>query len=245
MKIAAIADIHGNLTALEAVLADINSRQADEIICLGDIIGKGPDSKAVIDLCRNVCAVVLKGNWEDGLHKAHRAVTQGQAAGVSNRTLWYLNDAGHNRMAYLGALPHSAQRRLGGRLIRFFHAHPLGFSRYYADSPIEKRRELFVPGPDDTGGPADVAVYADIHTAYMQVLSGRVLVNTGSVGNPLDMTQASYCMLESESGADLSVHFYRVPYDIEKAVSAAVKAGVPDLDGYIAELRTAQYFRRT
>jgi len=69
---------------------------------------------------------------------------------------------------------------------------------------------------------------------------------TGSVGNPLDICQASYVILEGGESdcSSLSIQFIKLPYDIEKAVTFAKEANVPDLDGYITELRTGRYFRR-
>ena len=64
-KIAIISDIHGNLPALEAVLKDIDSSGVSQIICLGDMIGKGPHSKEVLEVCQIRCQRIVKGNWED------------------------------------------------------------------------------------------------------------------------------------------------------------------------------------
>ena len=66
-KIAIISDIHGNLPALEAVLLDIERRGIKRIICLGDLVGKGPDSAAVVDRIKEVCESVVQGNWDLGL----------------------------------------------------------------------------------------------------------------------------------------------------------------------------------
>lgn len=63
--IAVISDIHGNLTALERVLADCRARGVSAIYNLGDLAGKGPDGPEVIDLCRQVCDVNIFGNWDD------------------------------------------------------------------------------------------------------------------------------------------------------------------------------------
>jgi len=94
-------------------------------------------------------------------------------------------------------------------------------------------------------GEADIVGYGDVHNAYLQHFNGKMLFNTGSVGNPLDMTQASYCILEGESGCDrnkaFNLQFVRVPYDIEREVQAAQLANVPSLDFYIREIRTGIY----
>lgn len=248
MKIAVISDIHGNLPALEAALADIKKRGVARIICLGDIIGKGPSSKETIALCRDACETIVKGNWDKALHEAF--LTRAQGVPVDARLRWYLDDAGEENIEYLGALPHSAEITLSGRLIRLFHAHPQNFNRYYEDSPVEKRLELFAPAIGSAGERlSDVAVYGDIHSAYLQTLGEKyMLLNAGSVGNPLDLTQPSYVILEGDEGngadAGFGVQFVRVRYDVDRAVALARERGVPDLDGYISELRTAVYFRR-
>src|SRR5690606_3774065 len=64
-KIAVISDIHGNMPALEVVLADIKARGIDLIFNLGDLGGKGARSDLSIDRCREVCQVILRGNWDD------------------------------------------------------------------------------------------------------------------------------------------------------------------------------------
>ncbi|MNR51018.1 hypothetical protein D3C85_1706240 [compost metagenome] len=76
-------------------------------------------------------------------------------------------------------------------------------------------------------------------------MEGKTLFNAGSVGNPLDLTQASYVIMEGEYGsrepAPLNIQFVRVPYDIERAVQQAVDSQMPQLEPYIRELRTAEY----
>ena len=248
MKIAIISDKHGNLPALEAVMCDIEKRKADKIICLGDLIGKGPNAKEAIEICRNKCDIVIKGNWDDGLYKEFLALSQDPTYEIGDNARWYINSVTAQDMEYLGALPHSTEFYLSGKLVRVFHAHPCNYNRYHPSSPIEKRMELFdYSEHSEAQQLADVAIYADIHSAYLQVLQGRQLLNVGSVGNPLDITQSSYVMLEGEADnatSGFSVQFIRVPYDIEKAVALAKEANVPHLDGYITELRTAKYFRR-
>ena len=64
-EIALIADIHGNIPALEAVDADIRSRGIQTIYCLGDMCGRGPNGSEAIDYCRANCEVILMGNWDE------------------------------------------------------------------------------------------------------------------------------------------------------------------------------------
>ena len=66
MRIAVISDIHGNLEALRAVLSDIRARGADEIYCLGDVVGYGPNPRECLDLVMEWCQVVVLGNHDQG-----------------------------------------------------------------------------------------------------------------------------------------------------------------------------------
>ena len=67
MKIALVADLHGNLPATMAVDADIRARGADAVWCLGDLVGKGPSSAETFDWAVNRCDVILRGNWDEGV----------------------------------------------------------------------------------------------------------------------------------------------------------------------------------
>ena len=67
MRIALIADLHGNLPATLAVADDIRRRGADAIWCLGDIVGKGPSSAETFDWAMDSCDLILRGNWDEGI----------------------------------------------------------------------------------------------------------------------------------------------------------------------------------
>ena len=67
MKIAMIADLHGNWPAVEALEKDLNRRAVDRIYCLGDLVGKGPSSDKTMDWALKNCQFILRGNWDDGV----------------------------------------------------------------------------------------------------------------------------------------------------------------------------------
>ena len=71
MRIAVISDIHGNFEALKATLKDIEKRNVDEIICLGDIIAKGVHPKECIDLIKKKCKIVIQGNCDYHFARKH------------------------------------------------------------------------------------------------------------------------------------------------------------------------------
>lgn len=236
-QIALIADLHGNLPAFEATLADIRRRGIEQIFCLGDLVGKGPHSAQAVDRCREVCTQTVKGNWDDFIGKA-----------TDNPTMqWHQARLGPARLAYLQALPTVIEFTMSGKRVRLFHASQIGiYHRVRMNDPIEKHLAMFT-NTDFTGAGVepDVVGYGDIHGAYLKSFQHRVLFNTGSVGNPLDLTLASYAILEghydSNTAGAFSVQLIRVPYDIELAIQQAADEQMPELELYANELRTARY----
>ncbi|MCK6076214.1 metallophosphoesterase family protein [Paenibacillus silvae] len=236
-RIAIVSDIHGNMTAWEAVWKDIQQRGIERIFCLGDLVGKGPQPAEAVDQIRAACEVVVRGNWDELV-----AVNQD----VTDFT-WQAERLGADRVAYLASLPFSYELKLSGRDVRFVHASPQSvYHRVQPWDEMNKRLAMFEPPADEAGsGMADVVGYGDVHNAFLQYLDGKMLFNTGSVGNPLDVPQASYCILEGEEGEDkqkpFNLQFVRVPYDIEQEVQIAQQHQVPALDAYIRELRSGIY----
>ncbi|WP_054950938.1 metallophosphoesterase family protein [Numidum massiliense] len=239
-RIAVISDIHGNVPALDAVLEDIRRRGIERIFCLGDLIGKGPQSDLVVDRIREVCEIVIRGNWDDLIERP-----------IEHETFaWHQRRLGPERIDYLTSLPFSHDIVLSGKLVRFVHASPQSVHhRVQPWHPFERRLAMF----DNTELVAaagckrepDVVGYGDVHNAFVQSYRGKTLFNTGSVGNPLDVPQASYAVLEGVYGSDEAAGFglqlVRVPYDIEDAVNIARDLNMPDLEPYVEELRTARY----
>ena len=237
-RIALISDIHGNLPALESTLADIERRGIRRIFCLGDLVGKGPHGDRVVDLCRATCERTIRGNWDDGL----------ATMATDNPTLrWHQARLGPERLAYLRELPNTIELVMSGRRVRLLHASPKSVHhRVRQRDPADALEAMF----DDTdftghGFSPDVVGYGDIHEAYVRTFGTRTLFNVGSVGNPNDIPLASYGILEGTSGqaADdvFSIVIVRVPYDIERAIRDAEAEGMPSLEAYAHELRTAQY----
>jgi predicted phosphodiesterase len=236
-RIAVISDIHGNIPALEAVLQDLGRRQIARVLCLGDLVGKGPDSAGAVDRCREVCEAVVMGNW-DSFICAEADMPMAE---------WHRQRLGPERLAYLAALPGTLEFTLSGRRVRLFHASQQGiFHRVHMYDTRESHAAMFANTPftGDAIEP-DVVGYGDIHSAYVLNLYHRVLFNVGSVGNPLDLPLAAYAILEGAYGSTapgpFTVTIVRVPYDIERAVAEAEAAQMPDLQPYVAELRTARY----
>ncbi|GAA1239826.1 protein phosphatase [Microbacterium phyllosphaerae] len=236
-RIALISDVHGNLTALEAVLADIGRRGITRIVNLGDTAGKGPRGEDAVRRCRAVCEVNVRGNWDDFLPTIP---DDGPA-----EMLWWRDELSPSSREWLAALPLSADLILSGRRIRLFHASAQSpHVRVHFHHTPEQFSAMFEATEMTGDGPLpDVVGYADIHDAYIESNDGRTLFNVGSVGNPLDTPVPSYVILEGGESADdpFGIQFVRVPYDVEAEIAVAQSLDMPTTDVWSIELRTAVY----
>jgi predicted phosphodiesterase len=235
---ALISDIHGNITALKAVLQDIRRRGIDEIICLGDLVGKGPNSAEAVDMCRESCSVIIRGNWDDNIINEDIQLDE---------ILWHRSQLGEKRLGFLKTLPFLYDFHIGKTPVRLFHASQLG-NRYrvFMNDPYEKHIAMF-ESTEFTGNhfvPKAVG-YGDIHSVFMKNMRGKLLFNVGSVGNPLDVNQSSYVILRenpSNNPQDLpDLCFVRVAYGIEEELRIAKRMEMPAFSEYQQELRTARY----
>jgi predicted phosphodiesterase len=236
-QIALISDIHGNIPALEATLHDIRRRDIRRIFCLGDLVGKGPHSDQAVDICRDVCEITIRGNWDDFIQ-----------ATTDNPTFrWHQQRLGSTRLAYLASLPNTLDFVMSGKRIRLFHASQKGiYHRVHMNDSADNQLAMFT-NTAFTGHAFEpnVVGYGDIHSAYVKCFQNRILFNVGSVGNPLDVTQAAYAVLEgayaSSFDDSFSIQIIRVPYDIEQAIHQAEAVQMPELQAYAEELRTGRY----
>jgi len=239
-RIAVISDIHGNMPALEAVWDDIRARAISVVYCLGDMVGKGPHPERAVDWVREHCDVVVKGNWDDFIGKPTEQAD----------LVWQQRRLGPSRLAYLAGLPFSADFWISGKYVRLFHASPESvYTRIQPWDPMERRLTMFQDsaetGTAGHGREPDVVGYGDVHNAYVQHFPGKMLFNAGSVGNPLEIAQASYAIMEGQLGgrapAPFAVTLARVPYDVEESIRLAAEEEMPLQDPYAKELRTARY----
>ncbi|MBW9154378.1 metallophosphoesterase [Clostridium estertheticum] len=233
-RIAIISDTHGNLPALEAVFKDISDRGIKTIYCLGDLAGKGPSSAEVVDKIREHCEVVIKGNWDYYMSEED-----------NGPLLWHKNKLGVERLKYMKELPIYKEFYISGKLLRLCHASPNDlFHRVYLSTEQSERMKLFTPTPT-LDIEADIVGYGDIHKAHIDTFNGKTTFNVGSVGNPLDITQSSYGIIEGKindkNKSSFLISLVRVPYNIDLAIKHARVTDMPDKEEYINELKTAIY----
>jgi putative phosphoesterase len=232
MRLAIVSDIHGNLTALEAVVADIARRGADQVVHGGDLALGGCQPAQVVDTLRDLGWPGIVGNVDALLWRPQERGVQEQNAPKLHDLLRLLFDdyapatrelLGDERIAWLRRLP--AEHREGD--VALVHASPGDLWR----APL--------PDADDsaleaTYGPCDAptVVYGHIHRPYVRQLDRFVIANSGSVGSPFDDDpRASFVLVERGE-----VQVVRVDYDIEREAALLLRSGYPDAPR-IAEMR--------
>lgn len=149
MRIALVADLHGNRPATLALEQDLARMQPDRVLCLGDIVGKGPSNDFTFDWAMQHCEIVLGGNWDFGVGKKQFSPDQ-----------YYWDQLGTSRMERLCRLPLEYELVLSGRRIRLFHGRPLMEKLIPVQGDISLIEPFFLDG---RGGRYDVVGYADAH----------------------------------------------------------------------------------
>ena len=168
MKIVLLADLHGNMTATEAMERELDKIRPDDIWFLGDAVGKGPESDKTCDWVRTHCSHWVAGNWDRGL------------SSEKDQDTFYSRQIGPERFAWLDSLPLEDELTIAGMRFRLVHGRFLD-PLYLSFDPDEKLREGF---KFHDGRPeADGLICADSHRPFVRPLEGGYALNTGSVGD--------------------------------------------------------------
>jgi len=247
---AIVSDIHSNAVALRAVLADIDSVGADRIVCLGDIIGYGPEPLESVDLVAERCEWSLLGNHDFAvLYEPTNFNPGAESAAYWTRDQFEAEpDEAKRRERYefLGRLRVRVVEKIGPWPLLAVHGSPRKPINEYifpddAINAYEKMRQIFdrvdrlaivghthVPGvfTDET----DFYPPDELGEGGFKLREGeKVIINVGSVGQPRDGDpRACYALLYQDR-----VEFRRVEYDI-KDTADKIKA-ITELDDYLAE----------
>jgi putative phosphoesterase len=236
VRIAIVSDIHGNLTALDAVIADLKRVGADSVIHGGDLVGGGSSPAEVIDRVRDLGWPGVYGNADEMLWVPSRVTETLQAPHmqrVRDLLLTYtipatLEAIGHERLAWLRSLP----LRWTMDDLAVVHA-----------APDDAWRSPFANASDDdlerTYGAlgSRSVVYGHIHQPYVRRLPSRTVANSGSVSLSFDGDpRAAYVLVEDDR-----IEIRRVSYEIEDEVRKLGKSRDPFASSTAATLRTGRY----
>jgi len=220
LRLLVVSDIHSNLPALRRVLEDAG--RFDVAICVGDIVGYGPDPTDCIETTEERGFRCVAGNHDD-------AVVTGDVQGFNpyaakaisiNRLL--LDDEDR---PWLGRLPVRLTLSLEGVEVAVFHGSPRDpLNEYIFPTEAEIRAAEFLELTD-----ADLLILGHTHVPYVQVSGRRLVVNPGSVGQPRDGDpRASYMVIDVEEG-EVAVAHKRVEYDVDDVASRMRRLGLPEM----------------
>jgi putative phosphoesterase len=247
MRIAFFSDIHANLPALEAVLADIETHKPDAIYCLGDLVGYNIWPNEVINEIRKRGIPTIAGNYDFGVGRTSDdcgcAYKTDEEKAMGKISIAYTNQAVKDEeRAYLRTLPAHirVEFQLNGDKLNLLlvHGSPRKINEYLFEDRDEKSMLRIMEQAD-----ADIMCFGHTHKPYHRILPMvetenthfRHAINIGSVGKPKDGDpRGCYVLLtiNPESSItdknSISVVFIRVDYDIEKAAKAVEDSPLPN-----------------
>jgi predicted phosphodiesterase len=236
MRIAIVSDIHGNLTALEAVLVDLKQTSPDLVLHGGDLAQGGARPADVVDRIRALGWPGVCGNTDEVLWApealyafAEKAPKLKPLMSTIEAMLPFAATAlGAERLAWLKSLP-MVERRGPLALV---HASPNDLWR----SPMPESTDAEITEAYGSLHAA-IVVYGHIHRPFIRQLPGMTVANSGSVSLSYDGdTRASYLLVD-----DGKPSIRRVEYDLDQEVAALMQSGLPHADWVVRILRAGSY----
>lgn len=242
MRLAVIADIHSNLEALTVVLGEIDRIGADEIICLGDIVGYGPNPNECVDIVISRGIETIMGN--------HDAVASGVIVleryndSAASALQWTIDNLRDDLKCYLRGLKDSLLQSINGLTVLGVHGSPSNRDDYILDIQDtddafydlavmdvdvcffgHSHMQAFYQELKGDSAPAEMVVACEDPGTYDIAPDTAYLINPGSVGQPRDDDcRAAFGILDTESMAFTE---YRVEYDIDSVCRKIGYAGLP------------------
>jgi predicted phosphodiesterase len=224
VKTALIADIHGNLVALEAVLADVERRKADRIVCLGDVAATGPQPRETIERIAELGCPVVQGDSDAWLVSppGDEPAEDEDTQRIVDIDRWVRDQLGPDHLEQLaGYRPVVELEELLG-----YHGSPLSNDDSILPGTPEPELARMLRGHD-----AAVMAGGHTHVVMMRPFGRSIVMNPGSVGLPFEHIGdgrfrnppwAEYAMVSHGR-----VEFRRVPIDVRAVTSAALESGMP------------------
>ena len=236
MRIALLPDIHANLPALEAVLADADREGATEAFHLGDLVGYAPWPDEVVALLRQRGITGVAGNYDstvasDYAHCGCRYEDAEQEAQSHVSYAWTRAHVSPATKAHLATLPFrldlvASGGHLAGPRAILVHGTPTLNTLYWTeDRPDDFSRKMAAHAGARAG---DLLAFGHTHRPWHRVLDGVQFLNAGSVGRPKDGDwRASYALVDLGT-AGITTRVRRVEYDVDRAAAAIRASELPD-----------------
>ena len=230
MRIALISDIHGYLLPLEAVLADINRKKVDEIICLGDVCVLGPQPREVLARLKSLNCPCIMGNHDFDL--LHPDLLHDPLPWIAKVTEWCADQLSEADFEYLRSFQPFKEISLDAKAtLLCFHGSPNSNTDFILSTTPEAELEKMLAGHTAT-----VMAGGHTHVPMVRRHKSTIIVNVGSVGLPFEqmpftgqpsiLPWAEYAIIDWVNGV-LGIELRRIPIDREALVQAMLASGMP------------------
>lgn len=246
LRLALLADIHGNARALQAVLAEIGRHQPDRIVVLGDLALNGPHPDEAVSMVMALEAaggLIIAGNtdiavadgdyaaafpWLDDIPVGHRAAAE-----------WARDQLSDEQLEYLRRLPAERRLAMGDDLVLACHASP-GSQTSGMPSDLDAAVTMQYATRTD----ARVICCGHTHVADVRELGRKLLVNPGSCGYAFDGSpDACWGLLTLAEGEEPEAQLFRVAYDAQAVAQEVSARGLPSDVYRAATIRTGRFVR--
>ena len=238
MRVALISDIHGNYVSLQAVLADIEYQNVDEIICLGDVATLGPQPGKVISTLKALGCPCVLGNHETFLFDIELGRAYMNEPWFIDSLTWCLDRLSKSDLDYLRTYENFLKFQLDPDVtLLCFHGTPRSnIENLFAVTPPELLDDML------DGHTATIMAGGHTHVQMVRQHNGILIVNAGSVGMPFEqmpfkdapriLPWAEYTIINWARGS-VGVELRRVPIDMDVVKQAAFDCGMPETSEWI------------
>jgi predicted phosphodiesterase len=229
-SVAFFSDVHANLPALRAALADVERRGATVACVAGDLVSDGPHPSEVFDLLRSSRVAVIAGNVERKVVAlaagGKRDLVAMQEKKKRGNLAWTVLQLDRRQLAWLAALRSEIEITLGDTKTLVVHGSPLGDTDYLFAS-------ITAPGLASklTDPSVEVLVSGHSHVPFVRRVASVLVINCGSVGRPADGDpRGSYALARLQPGRLPSARIVRFAYPVGEVARAVVARSVPGID---------------
>jgi putative phosphoesterase len=235
MRIALLSDIHGNLLALDACLADLEMQGgADAVVVAGDLCLDGPKPKKVLQRLEEIGATCIRGNTDRYLSQdaTGEAFEPAQAAQIA----WTRREIGERWLSWLKELPFALRIGEDDNQLLVVHANPKTDDEHVWPDATEEDLERLI------GDEAATAIaFGHLHIPFVRMWRGKLLVNVSSAGLPKDGDPRACYAIFTERDGGWQVKHRRVVFDVKKVATQLADCGIPESAELIATLRRHRY----
>ena len=231
-RIAILSDIHGNLPALRAVLADLERQDLDEVLVGGDLVGRGPQGSQVIEEVRARGWRTVRGNHEEYLldFRRRRVPDDWLSAPEWAASRWMAAELSADDVEFIAGLPGSLEIKRPAPML-VLHGSPRSTNEGLGPWTSDRKLERHVDGIR-----ASTLVCAHTHRPMERPVANGLVVNVGSVGLPFNRDRrAQYAVFHSE-GDGWRPEFRQVDYDLEETLRAYAATGFLERGGVTVRL---------